>query len=389
VIAVSADRRSPHRWPAMVIPPTPLVSAIIPAYNAERTLAETLASVAAQTYPALEILIVDDGSTDTTAAIAQAFCANDPRARLIRQPNSGVAAARNAAIAQCAGAFVAPIDADDLWHPDYLSVLVARAMTTRPTPGFVYAWHRRIDEASDIIHSGLADSAEGSALQRMGFRNLVGNGSASLISRAALAEAGGYDPRLRAEGAEGTEDVLLLLAIAARHPIASVPAFLVGYRSRPGSLGADGARMFESKRRTLRIYAERFPDRPLLKRSWRWIRAKRALIVAYQAYKRQRFGTALRRFVTAILLDPRAIFATIQDHRTHPPKPCVEAAPRINFLAADPAVASIGYDSGAPRPASLLLEERRLRSLALRETNWKSGGTHSDCRDRQTRPTAD
>lgn len=353
----------------MVFPPSPLVSAIIPAYNAERTVAETLASVAAQTYAAIEILIVDDGSTDSTAAIAQAFCASDTRARLIRQPNSGVAVARNAAIAQCTGAFVAPIDADDLWHPDYLSILVAKAMTTQPTPGFVYAWHRRIDEAGDIIHSGLTNSAEGSALQRMGFRNLVGNGSALLISRAALAEVGGYDPRLRAEGAEGTEDVLLQLAIAACHPIASVPAFLVGYRSRPGSLSGDGARMFESKRQALRIYAERFPDRPLLKRSWRWIRAKRALILAYQSCKRRSFGTALRTFMTAILLDPRATFATIQDYRTRPLKPSVEAAPRINFLAADPAVAIIGYNSGAPCPASLLLEQRRLQSLARRETN--------------------
>ena len=379
MIPISADKRSPHRWPATARPPGPLVSAIIPAYNAERTLAETLASVAAQTYAALEILIVDDGSTDSTAAIAQAFCASETRARLIRQPNSGVAAARNAAIAQCAGTFVAPIDADDLWHPDYLSALVTKAMTTRPTPGFVYAWHRRIDEAGDIIHSGLADSAEGSALQRMGFRNLVGNGSASLISRAALAEAGGYDPGLRAEGCEGAEDVLVLLAIAARHPIASVPAYLVGYRNRPNSLGADGSRMFESKRQALRIYAERFPDRPLLKRSWRWIRAKRALILAYQSYKRRSFGTALRASVTAILLDPRALIAAIQDHRTRPPEPSAEAAPRTNFLAADPAVASIGYDIGAPRLASLLLEERRLRSLASYETDWKPGKTQPGC----------
>ena len=127
--------------------------------------------------------------------------------------------------------------------------------------------------------------------------------------------------------------------------------------------------MFESKRRTLRIYAERFPDRPLLKRAWRWIRAKRALILAYQSCKCRRFGAALRTFATAILLDPLATFAMIQDYRTRPPKPSTGAAPRINFLAADPAVASIGYDKGGPRPASLLLEGRRLRSLALRETN--------------------
>lgn len=344
-----------------------LVSAIIPAYNAERTFAETLASVAAQSHAPIEIIIVDDGSTDATAAIAQSFCAGEPRARLIRQPNSGVAAARNAAIAACTGTFVAPIDADDVWHPDYLAALVAKAETTRPAPGFVYAWYRRIDEAGDIIHSGHSDNVDGSALQRMGFRNLVGNGSGLLIARAALVEAGGYDPRLRAEGSEGTEDLLLQLEIAARYPIASVPAFLVGYRSLPGSLGYDSARMFQSKHLARRIYSERFPDRQLLRRSWRWIRAQRALILAYQAFKRRSLAAALRNFAAGILLDPRATVAMVKDYIVHPSTPRAEPAPRINFFAADPRVLIAGYNRGAERPASLALEQRRLLVLARRE----------------------
>src|SRR6476660_9248867 len=94
----------------------PLVSALIPAWNAESTLAETLGSAAAQTHRNLEILIVDDGSTDSTAEIAKEFCASDSRARLTSQKNRGVASARNRAIDESKGEFIAPLDADDLWH---------------------------------------------------------------------------------------------------------------------------------------------------------------------------------------------------------------------------------------------------------------------------------
>src|SRR5215218_7122776 len=98
----------------------PLVSVVIPAFNASKTLGETLKSVQQQTYDNLEILVVDDGSHDDTSTIVAAVGKLDPRIHLLRQPNKGVASARNLGISKATGGFIAPIDADDLWHPTKL-----------------------------------------------------------------------------------------------------------------------------------------------------------------------------------------------------------------------------------------------------------------------------
>ena len=98
----------------------PLVSVIVPAYNAGPFLAATLESVLDQTHRAFEVLVVDDGSTDETATIAAAYAVRDSRIRPLTQANAGVAAARNRGIAEARGEFIAPIDADDIWFPEFL-----------------------------------------------------------------------------------------------------------------------------------------------------------------------------------------------------------------------------------------------------------------------------
>jgi teichuronic acid biosynthesis glycosyltransferase TuaG len=96
------------------------VSVVMPAYNAEATIASAMASVRDQTDAGWELIVVDDGSTDRTAEIAAAAAAADKRIRLIRQRNQGVAAARNAAIEAATGRYLAFLDADDLWLPSKL-----------------------------------------------------------------------------------------------------------------------------------------------------------------------------------------------------------------------------------------------------------------------------
>jgi glycosyltransferase involved in cell wall biosynthesis len=111
-------------------PSAPAVSVVIPAYNAAGTVQQAIASVLAQTFDDFELLVVDDGSTDDTGAVVRAI--NDSRIRLLTQPNGGAAAARNAGIACATGAWVAFLDADDLWLPMKLGRQLARM---RPEPG--------------------------------------------------------------------------------------------------------------------------------------------------------------------------------------------------------------------------------------------------------------
>jgi glycosyltransferase involved in cell wall biosynthesis len=100
-----------------------LISCIVPVYNGERYLGETLDSIFAQTYQPLEIIVVDDGSTDGTATVAASY---GQRVRYLCQTNQGKAAARNRGFGAAQSEFIAFIDADDLWHPEKLTRQITR-----------------------------------------------------------------------------------------------------------------------------------------------------------------------------------------------------------------------------------------------------------------------
>src|SRR2546427_10997102 len=103
----------------------PAVSVVMPAYNAARFLGEAAPSVLTQSYADLELLIVDDGSTDTTLELARELERADSRVRVLSRPNGGIAAARNTAMAAARGRFFALLDSDDLWMPRYLETQIA------------------------------------------------------------------------------------------------------------------------------------------------------------------------------------------------------------------------------------------------------------------------
>jgi glycosyltransferase involved in cell wall biosynthesis len=102
--------------------PTGPISVLIPVFDGERVLAEAIESVLAQTRPAAEVLVVDDGSTDGSAKVAESF---GPPVRVLRRPHRGVAAARNAGVQECIGELMALQDADDLMKPDRLELQAA------------------------------------------------------------------------------------------------------------------------------------------------------------------------------------------------------------------------------------------------------------------------
>src|SRR5438874_3398690 len=116
----------------------PTVSIIMPAYKAEPYIAETLESVVAQTFADFEVLVVDDGSPDGTAAVAQQFVDRDSRIRLIRQQNQRVSVARNTAMTAATGRFFALLDSDDVWKPEYLAEQL-KVLDERPEADIVSA----------------------------------------------------------------------------------------------------------------------------------------------------------------------------------------------------------------------------------------------------------
>lgn len=103
----------------------PAVSVLMPAYNVEPYVREAIRSALAQTFTDFELIVVDDGSTDATAAIAKSLAREDPRVRLVQQSNRGLAGARNAALRVSRGEFLALLDSDDLWEPEFLAEQMA------------------------------------------------------------------------------------------------------------------------------------------------------------------------------------------------------------------------------------------------------------------------
>ena len=217
-----------------------LVSVIVPAFNAATTIDETLRSARGQTHSNLEIIVVDDASSDATVEIVEKHVRADARVRLARHPaNRGLSATRNSAIDLSTGAFIAPLDADDLWRADKLSRQLDAFAD--PRVGVVYSWYAIIDGASQIVFLDSRSEADGDVVAALCERNFVGNGSTPLMTRAAVLQAGCYDERLR-----GCEDYKLLFRIAERHRFALVRDFLVGYRDRPDSLSGNFDLMLEA-----------------------------------------------------------------------------------------------------------------------------------------------
>ena len=241
----------------------PLVSVIVPAFDAATTLRETLESVRAQTHRGLEILVVDDGSGDLTPAIAEAQARADPRVRLIRQENGGVARARNAALRQSRGAFAAWVDADDLWHPTKIERQLATFSSATETPTLVYTGYRLIDGAGRIIPNfrPLTDVSGFTPCTQIA-TNFFTNVSSVMVPTELALAAGGHDPALRDAGIEGAEDFLLQLRLASRGPVLCCPAALVGYRMHDHNMSRDHARSARSNFRAIDLVAAENPTIP-------------------------------------------------------------------------------------------------------------------------------
>jgi len=271
---------------------------IIPAYNAARFVGATLDSVRAQTVRPIEILVVDDGSQDETGRIAEGF----PEARLIRQKNAGVAAARNRGVRETHSEWLAFLDADDLWMPEKLrrqfelaeSLEVAAVFCDLHTIDVAGAVMRRppappvsLDMEPLLMHSETIPQATSSTL---------------LVRRSIFESVGGYDESLATMA-----DWDLLIRLRSVTTFAYVPEKLVAYRRYPGTMSRSVPMLERESSLILnKVFARNdLPEswRQLKTKSWAW----NDLVLAGSYFEAGRAGKAIRFGLRAVKQNPRLL----------------------------------------------------------------------------------
>lgn len=205
--------------------PEPIVSVVIPLYNAQDVIRDTIESVFGQTYHDYEIVVIDDGSTDGSWDVLRAYA---DRLRYIQQPNGGVAQARNRGIVASRGRYIALLDHDDLWDPEKLAKQVA-VLDAQPEAGMV------VTDVAHIDRTGRPMNQLGPAYQpqhefaRLFVQGFVPTPSATLIRKSVLEAIGGFDEQFNSAGMDDHE---LWTRIAAATTIVGLSEPLTSHRNR-------------------------------------------------------------------------------------------------------------------------------------------------------------
>ena len=209
----------------------PLISVVVPVYNGEKTIGETIESVLNQTFKDLELIIINDGSKDATLEIVSQI--EDPRIKVFCYPNAGLSASRNRGISQATGEYISFIDADDLWTPDKLENQL-KALQSNPQAALAYSWTNFIDEAGNFLRRGGYISVTGNTFATLLLVNFVENGSNPLIRTHVFKEVGGFDELLRS-----AEDLDMWLRLAVRYDFVAVQKPQILYRMSANSMSSN------------------------------------------------------------------------------------------------------------------------------------------------------
>ncbi|MCO5297319.1 MAG: glycosyltransferase, partial [Fimbriimonadaceae bacterium] len=230
-----------------------LASILIPCYNQAHVLAEAIDSALAQTYPRVEVVVVDDGSTDGTAAVAERY---GDRIVLVRQPNAGLSEARNTAIRHASGGVLVLLDSDDVLLPHSVASRVA-LLEADPAVGIVAGYYREIDEQG-VMLDRVPEVRHVSSLNPF-YQTVKRNWGPPVgwtFRREAVEECGGFDPTLRS-----CEDWDLLMRVTARWKLAYDPSVGALYRQSPGSMSRNHRVMLDAAAQVLAKNARLAPNR--------------------------------------------------------------------------------------------------------------------------------
>lgn len=284
------------------------VSVVIPCLNGERYVAEAVESVLGQTYRDLELIVVDDGSTDSTRRICESFL-DDGRVRLVQhEENRGIAAARNAGVAASRGEYVAFLDQDDLWLPEKLGAQVVALDGEHDSVALVFSDVLMLDEKGAYLGRaqrghlprGLNEMSRRGAFRAFFLHNFIPLISV-LVRRSCLDEVGGFDETIRG----GTDDYELCLRLLSRFAVRYMEPPLAIHRVHPENYSRDAERLLRDAPRTTERASLEHPELAGLvgrRRAMQHVRLAR--------YHRDAgaFGRARRELVVAIGEDRRWFF---------------------------------------------------------------------------------
>jgi len=282
-------------------------SIVIPAFNAESTIGEAVTSVLNQKYPDLEVIVVDDGSTDTTAERAKEF---DHCVVLLRQENRGVSAARNHGLTQASGEFILFLDADD-WLLEGAIPRLLQAL--QEDAGMVAAYGEAVRASSEgrieIASTGafLTHRHAGEVLDKLVLQNFIVSPGVLCARTSVVRAVGGFQEELRV-----AEDWVLWCALACVGYFAYVPTPpVLAYREGEHSVvQSTGLRMEETQACIDAVFRMRAVQQRLgarLSRYRRWRRASAHSFVATQHLKRADFPAARRNLIQSLRGDPRRL----------------------------------------------------------------------------------
>ena len=215
----------------------PTVSIIIPTYNSEKTIKETLMSVQQQSFTDWELIIIDDGSTDNTVEVIKNI--TEPRIKLFVYENGGVSTARNRGIARATGEYLSFLDADDLWTSDKLA-LQLETLNKYPKAKVVYSWTSYIDEKGQLLFLGPQFSFQGEVFKELLQKNFLLNASNLMIHTDVLDIVEGFSPEF-----SYAADWYFYLRLAKNFEFALVPQHQILDRQSANSMSSNIEKMRE------------------------------------------------------------------------------------------------------------------------------------------------
>ena len=275
----------------------PLVSVVIPAYNVADLVGRAIDSVLGQTYQSFEILVVDDGSGDETAAVAAAR--SDAAVRVISKQNRGLSSARNRGIDEATGEYIAYLDADDYWEPGKLESQIG-LLQANPDLGFCSTAARVIDDRGETMNVWSCPSIQGSSLKAIFSRNatVAGSGSGVVVRTRLQRRVGYFDENLRS-----LEDIDMWMRLSALTGYACIDNPLAVILKRPDSMSRHLDVMRDSAIRVMRKNRHLLDQRDQ-GRFWQGAYASVLADYAKWEYREGRVSEALRHLGEAAVRAP-------------------------------------------------------------------------------------